>query len=45
MIPEVRLLDYHRNAYNGRSIAAVSVAAHEVGHAMQHGEGYLPLYH
>jgi uncharacterized protein len=26
--------------YSGRSLTAVPVAAHEVGHAMQHTEGY-----
>ena len=36
----VRLSD---NVYRGSSIAAMSVAAHEVGHAMQHAEGYYPL--
>lgn len=36
----VRLSD---NVYRGSSIAAVSVAAHEVGHAIQHAEGYYPL--
>lgn len=36
----VRLSD---NVYRGSSIAAMSVAAHEVGHAMQDAEGYLPL--
>jgi uncharacterized protein len=36
----VRLSD---NVYNSSSIAAISVAAHEVGHAMQHNEGYMPL--
>ncbi|MCB1506882.1 MAG: zinc metallopeptidase [Hyphomicrobiaceae bacterium] len=36
----VRLLPQH---YNGRSLAAVVVAAHEVGHAMQHATGYAPL--
>ncbi|MEM1294261.1 MAG: zinc metallopeptidase [Verrucomicrobiota bacterium] len=29
--------------YDGYSIAAVSVAAHEVGHAVQHARGYAPL--
>lgn len=29
--------------YHGRSIAAMSVAAHEVGHAIQHNTGYAPL--
>lgn len=36
----VRLSDA---VYNSSSIAAVSVAAHETGHAIQHHEGYLPL--
>ncbi len=29
--------------YGGTSIAALAVAAHETGHAMQHSEGYTPL--
>lgn len=29
--------------YSGSSIAALSIAAHEVGHAMQHANGYVPL--
>lgn len=36
----VRLLPQH---FNGRSLAAVVVAAHEVGHAMQDATGYKPL--
>ena len=32
----VRLIDAHMN---GRSLSAVSVAAHEVGHALQHANG------
>jgi len=36
----VRLLPEH---LNGRSLAAVVIAAHEVGHAMQDATGYLPL--
>lgn len=36
----VRLSD--RN-YNGASLTAVAVAAHEVGHALQHRDGYAPL--
>jgi uncharacterized protein len=32
----VRLLPDH---YDGRSVTAVAVAAHEVGHALQHAEG------
>ncbi|WP_438876094.1 zinc metallopeptidase, partial [Bacillus cereus group sp. Bce009] len=36
----VRLTPDH---YDGRSLTAVTVAAHEVGHALQHHEGYAPL--
>ena len=41
--PRTKVVRLSSNVYNGNSIAAVSVAAHEVGHAMQHGEGYTPL--
>jgi len=29
--------------FNGTSVAAVAVAAHECGHALQHAQGYAPL--
>jgi hypothetical protein len=29
--------------YAEPSVSAISVAAHEVGHAMQHAQGYMPL--
>ncbi|MDV6343068.1 zinc metallopeptidase [Nitrosomonas sp. Is37] len=29
--------------FNGRSLTAITVAAHEVGHALQDRDGYLPL--
>ncbi len=29
--------------YHGRSVAAVAVAAHEVGHAIQHARGFFPV--
>lgn len=35
----IRLSD---NVYNNSSVAAVGVAAHEAGHAVQHAENYLP---
>src|SRR5690554_890490 len=31
------------DVYSGTSVAAVSVAAHEVGHAVQHATKYAPL--
>jgi len=36
----VRLSDAN---YNGRSLTAITVAAHEVGHALQDRDGYAPL--
>ncbi|SMP43223.1 zinc metallopeptidase [Anoxynatronum buryatiense] len=41
--PTQRVLRLSGEVYQGNSIAAVSVAAHEVGHAIQHDEGYVPL--
>jgi len=41
--PRQKVVRLSRNVYNGNSIASVSVAAHEVGHALQHAEGYFPL--
>ncbi|SNR90815.1 hypothetical protein SAMN05446037_1001350 [Anaerovirgula multivorans] len=41
--PRRRILRLSREVYNGSSIASVSVAAHEVGHALQHAGGYVPL--
>lgn len=41
--PRTKVVRLSKNVYNGNSIAAISVAAHEVGHAIQHGEGYFPL--
>lgn len=36
----VRLSD---SVYNSSSVAAIGVAAHEVGHAIQHAQGYVPI--
>ncbi len=41
--PRSRVLRLSREVYQGTSVAAVSVAAHEVGHALQHANGYAPL--
>ncbi|MBK1735518.1 peptidase [Halorhodospira abdelmalekii] len=41
--PQGRAVRLSQQNYNGRSLAAVAVAAHEVGHALQHAEGYTPL--
>ncbi len=41
--PRARILRLSKEVYSGTSIASVSVAAHEVGHAIQHANGYAPL--
>lgn len=41
--PGERVLRLSSDVYHGRHAAAVGVAAHEAGHALQHAKGYLPL--
>ncbi|MDR1648643.1 MAG: zinc metallopeptidase [Synergistaceae bacterium] len=41
--PRDRTLSLSDAVYGNGSIAAIGVAAHEVGHAIQHSEGYAPL--
>jgi Zn-dependent membrane protease YugP len=41
--PRSRSVNLSESTYNSTSVAAISVAAHECGHVMQHQEGYLPL--
>ncbi len=41
--PRSRRVRLSEGNYGSSSIAAISVAAHEVGHALQHGKGYFPL--
>lgn len=41
--PRHKVLKLSGNVYNGRSLAALGVAAHECGHAIQHDVGYAPL--
>lgn len=41
--PVERKLRLSEENYHGDSLAAVGVAAHEVGHALQHARGYFPL--
>ena len=41
--PRNRTVNLSEATYNSSSVAAISVAAHECGHVMQHQEGYLPL--
>ncbi|MDF3003000.1 MAG: zinc metallopeptidase [Bacillota bacterium] len=41
--PGKRIMRLSPRVYNDPSIASVSIAAHEAGHAIQHAEGYIPL--
>lgn len=41
--PRKRVMRLSPKVYNEPSIASVAIAAHEAGHAVQHGEQYLPL--
>ncbi len=42
--PMNKTLALSEPVYNSTSIAAVSVAAHEAGHALQHAQNYAPLW-
>lgn len=41
--PSAKVLRLSDSVYASRSVAAIGVAAHECGHALQHKEGYGPL--
>jgi uncharacterized protein len=41
--PRSKILRLSDSVYASDSVAAIGVAAHEAGHAMQHAEGYSPL--
>ena len=41
--PRSKVLILSDSTYNSPSVAAIGVAAHECGHAMQHARGYAPL--
>lgn len=41
--PKEKVLRLSDSVYDSTSIAALGVAAHETGHAMQHAQGYAPL--
>lgn len=41
--PVARAVRLSPDNYNGRSLTAITIAAHEVGHAIQHASGY-PLF-
>ncbi|MCR5546118.1 MAG: zinc metallopeptidase [Lachnospiraceae bacterium] len=41
--PSTKVVNLSDSVYNSTSVAAVSVAAHECGHVIQHHKGYVPL--
>ncbi len=41
--PLDKTINLSRDVYNGNSVAAAAVAAHETGHAIQHATAYAPL--
>lgn len=41
--PSTKTLALSEQVYGARSVAAIGVACHEAGHAIQHARGYVPL--
>ncbi len=41
--PRVKKVRLSEQNFNGASISSIAVAAHEVGHVLQHAQGYMPL--
>lgn len=41
--PSSRTLRLSADNFHGQSVAAAGIAAHEVGHALQHAQGYWPM--
>ncbi len=41
--PREKTLNLSQSVYNSGSVAAIGVAAHECGHAIQHNVGYAPI--
>jgi len=41
--PRDKVLRLSAGVYQGQSVAALAIAAHELGHAMQDDQGYVPL--
>jgi len=41
--PRSRTVNLSQGVYEGRSVASVAIAAHEVGHAIQHQKAYAPF--
>lgn len=41
--PRTNVVSLSEDVYRGTSLASIGVAAHEVGHAIQHAQGYTPI--
>lgn len=41
--PRTNIVSLSDNVYNSTSLAAIGVAAHECGHAVQHAQDYVPI--
>ena len=41
--PRKKVIALSPEVYNGNTIAALGIAAHEAGHALQHNQGYAPI--
>ena len=41
--PKTKVLSLSDTVYDNSSVAAIGVAAHECGHAIQHAKGYVPV--
>ena len=41
--PKTKVVSLSDSVYNSSSLAAIGVAAHECGHAIQHAKGYTPI--
>ncbi len=41
--PSTKVVNLSETVYSSTSVAAIGVAAHECGHAIQHAKGYVPL--
>ena len=41
--PRTKTVNLSQSVFNSSSVAAIGVAAHEAGHAVQYAQGYLPI--
>lgn len=41
--PTKKVINLSEGVYNSTSVAAIGIAAHEAGHAVQHAKGYAPI--